>query len=551
MIETQKAFSALSEEYVERTFQFDPVAATRSGIHDYDRRFPDDTPDGFRERSLWLRDLDQRLVASVPWEELPIEQRVDYALLRSRLAIERSRLDEVKLHTRNPARYPETALGGIFLLLARPFAPLEERKELVLERLMAVPAYLDAARANLLQVPPLLREIASEINLGGLAYVDDVMRTLLRSFPGEAERIEHAGSTARLGFLRYQEFLERDLPAKAGGSFALGERWMNYELERGHLLAMNCEALAAWGREQVALLQSELEVQAKRIDPSRTWREQLEESRRRHPEPLRVREAYVAEMERARRFVLERGLAPMPNCPLEIVDTPHFDRVLTPYASYLPPAPFDVEQSGTLFVTPVDLARGREHVDAHVGGHSYASITLIAVHEGYPGHHLQLANASRTGSRLRRLHASPVFSEGWALYSEELMRDEGFFLDAHVPLVLLRNLLWRACRVVLDVELQRERMSFTEAVDWLVEQVMLDRASAEMEVKRYVLTPGEPLGYMVGRWLLNEIRDEARAALGARFELGAFHAALLQSGTIPLSLAREEVLSRLGVPAEA
>lgn len=551
MMDTQKAFNALTEEYVERTFQFDPVAATRAGIHDYDARFPDDTPDGFRERSRWLRDLDQRLVASVPWEELPIEQRVDFALLRSRIATERARLDDVKLHTRNPARYPETALTGIFLLLARPFAPLEERKELVLARLMAVPEYLNAARANLTRVPALLREVAAEINAGGLAYVDEVVRTLLRSFPAEAERIEHAGSTARIGFLRYQEFLEQELPAKAGGTFAIGERWMNYELERGHLLGMDCEALAAYGREQVAQIQAALEAEAKRLDPARSWREHLAESRQRHPEPLRVRDAYVAEMERARRFVTERRLAPMPDCPLEIVDTPAFERAVTPYAAYLPPAPFDVEQVGTFFVTPVDLSRSREHVETQVGGHSYASITLIAVHEGYPGHHLQLAHASRSGSRLRRLHDSPVFSEGWALYCEEMMRDEGFFLDPHAPLVLLRNLLWRACRVVLDVELQRERMTYEQAVDWLVEQVMLDRTSAEMEVKRYVLTPGEPLGYLVGRWLLTEIRDEAKAALGSRFDLGAFHAALLQCGTIPPSLAREEVLARLGVPAGA
>ncbi len=547
MQETIRTFNALAEEYVERSLQFDPVAATRAGIHDYDALFPNDTREGFRERGRWLSDLDQRLVASVPWEELPLEQRVDYALLRSRVAVQRARIEDQRVQARTPSLYPETALQGIYLLLARPFAPIEERKELVLARLMAVPAYLDAARENLVQVPALLREVASEINSSGLAYVDDVVRTLLRAFPAEAERIEHAGGTARVGFLRFQEFLDQDLPGMEGGTFAIGERWLNYELERGHLLSMDCAYLADFGRREVERLKLELEAEARRLDPSKDWRTLLAESRRRHPEPLRVREAYVAEMERARRFVEERGLAPMPDCRLEIVDTPHFERAVTPYAEYLGPAPFDVERTGYFFVTPVDLSRGRERVEAQIGGHSYASISLIAAHEAYPGQHLQLSHASREGSRIRRLHESALLTGGWALYSEQLMRDQGFFLDPATPLVQTRNLLWRACRVVVDVGLHCGTLTFAEAVDYLVSNVMLDRESAEMEVKRYALRPGEALCYLVGHSLLSELRAEAQTQLGGRFDLRSFHGAILQSGSVPPFLVREELRDRLGV----
>src|SRR5438552_1785281 len=86
MIETIRTFTALSEEFVELFMKHHPVAATEAGIHDYDHLMPDDSPDGLANRAAWLRDLDQRLVASVPWEELPLEPRVDFALLRSRIA---------------------------------------------------------------------------------------------------------------------------------------------------------------------------------------------------------------------------------------------------------------------------------------------------------------------------------------------------------------------------------------------------------------------------------------------------------------------------------
>jgi hypothetical protein len=524
----------------------DPVGATLVGIHDYDTLLPNDTPIGFLERSAWLRDFDQRLVASVPWEELPTEHRVDFALLRSKLSFRRAEIEEIRTHQKNPALYPETALRGVFLLLARPFAPLEERKEPVLARLMALPEYLDAARANLQRVPAVMRDIASEVTTGGLQFVDEVLRTLTRSFPGEAERIEHAGARARVGLIRYQEFLDRDLTGKIGGSVAIGERWMNYRLEHEHLLSMDCAYLEQFGRDSMDHIRGQLVEEARRIEPERDWRELVGNAKRRHPEALRVRDAYVSEMERARRFVQEKRIAPFAEGRLEIVDTPAFERATIPIASYLPPAPFDVEQAGTFFVTPIDLSRRREDVDSMLHSHNYCAITLASLHEAYPGHHLQFTHAAHSGSRLRRLADSPVMAEGWALYCEEMMYEQGFFLDPLTRLYQLRDLLWRACRVVIDVGLHSGRMSSEQAVDFLVENALLERVSAETEVKRYALTPTVPLSFLVGRAMLLDLREEAKRRLGSRFVLHDFHAQILRSGTVPPFFVREELFERLG-----
>jgi Bacterial protein of unknown function (DUF885) len=547
MIETVRTFSALSEEFVECHLRNDPVAATEAGIHDYDHLYPHDSPEGFHDRSTWLLDLEQRLMASVPWEELPAEQRVDYAILRSRLATMRADLDDIRVPARNPVMYPRTALRGLFLLMARPFAPLQERKEAILSRLMAVPEYLAAARENLQEVPAEFLTIASEVNANGPAFVEDVVRTLTRSFPGEEERIEHAGGRARTGFTEYQNFLERDLPAKVGGTYAIGERWMNFKLEREHLLGMNCDALEDFGREHVERTRRLLEDEAKRLDPARTWREQIAEAKRRHPEPLRVREAYVAEVERAKRFVQEKRLAAIPDRALDIVDTPVFERVTTPYAAYVAPAPFDVEPVGTLFVTPVDLGRRPEIQMQQLQAHNYLALPIVALHAAYPGNHLQRCHALHAGSRLRRISDSNLFSEGWALYCEELMAEQGYFLDPLTRLYQLKDQLWRACRVVLDVGLHTGRIGIAAAVEYLVEQAMLERVTAESEVRRYLLTPTQPMSYLVGKVELLKLRDEAKRRLGARFNLYDFHTALLASGTLPPALVREELWDRMGV----
>jgi uncharacterized protein (DUF885 family) len=545
MLETVRTFSALSEEFVELSMRMDPVRATLVGIHDYDEKLPDDSPQGIRERITWLRDLEQRLVASVPWQELPIEQRVDFGLLRSRLGVMRADLEEIKMHARNPAVYPETALTGIFLLLARRHAPLDERKEAILARLLAVPDYLKAVRPNFEQVPDTYLATASDITLSAPAFVDEVTRTLVKAFPSEAERIEHAGSRARVGFLQYQEFVDRDLEAKVGGTFAIGERWMNFKLEREHMLSMDCAALDALGREHVERTRKQLESEAAGVDPARSWRDLVTEAKKRHPEALRLREAYQAEVARARQFVLDRGMITMPaGEALEVIDTPLFLRATTPYASYLAPAPFDEDQTGYFFVTPVDGLRRKDEQAQQLEGHCYAGLPLTTVHEAYPGHHLQLTHANRTGSRLRQLASSDLFAEGWALYCEELMHEHGYYLDAVTRIYQLKDLLFRACRVVIDVGLHTGKMTFMQAVDYLVEQAMIERVNAVIEVKRYTMTPTQPSSYLVGKLQILALRDEVQKKLGESFDLGRFHQQLLSLGTIPLSLAREELLAK-------
>jgi uncharacterized protein (DUF885 family) len=549
MIETIRTFTALTEEFVELFMKHHPVAATEAGIHDYDHLLPDDSPDGLKARAAWLRDLDQRLVTSVPWEELPLEPRVDFALLRSRIAALRADLEEIRLPQRYPGVFLDRAFNAVHLLLARSFAPLDERKEAVVARLMAIPDYLEAVKPNLSQVAPELLAASLGTAAQGPTFVDEVVRTLLRQFPGEAERLEHAGNRARSGFLRFHDWMERELKPKAGGTFAIGERWMNYKLEREHMVPFTCEELEKVGREHVARTLALLEDEARRHDPRRTWRELIDAGRRRVPEPHWLRDSYVAEMDRARRFVVERRIAPLPPGErLEILDTPVFERALLPYAAYQAPAPFDADTAGVLYVTPIDIRRPKDEQAAQLGAHCTPALPIIALHEGYPGHHLQLTHANRAGSRLRRIVHSDVFAEGWALYCEELMWEQGYFTaDPLTRLFQLRDLLFRACRVVLDAALHAARMTPPQAVDYLVEQAMIDRSFAASEVSRYCTTPTQPMSYLVGKLQILELRSEAQQKLGSRFLLHDFHAALLASGTIPPALVREELWSRLGL----
>ena len=543
MLETVRTFTALSEEFVEESLRLWPVEATAAGIHDYDHRLPDDSPEGFRARSAWLRDLEQRLAASVTWEELPTEQRVDYALLRSRIGLLRAELEEIRAHARDPVGCLRTALDGVALLVARPFAPLEERREAIIGRLMAIPEYLAAACASLEQVPAAWVELALEVADGGPPFINDVAHALLRAFPNDAERIEHAGVRASAGFVAFREALERDLGPRAGGDFALGERWLDFRLEREHLLPLKNEALEHLGREHVARLRRLLDREALRLDPRRPWREQIEGVRW-PAEPRAQRTVLEAELQRAQRFVAERQFVPVPQVPLTVEEASAWRRPIDAGLAYLPPAPFDLEAAGMLLVPAVEDVHRSQTL---AGVPARTGPTLAAAREGWPGRHLQGALAIHCGSRLRRLAGNSVFAGGWALYAEELMAEEGFCAAPAGRLGLILDLLAGAGRAVADVGLHSGRMSLAAAAGYLADEALLGRAEALAEANRLSLAPARALGGLVGRLQILELREEAKRRLGSRYDRLDFHAALLAGGTLPPALIGEELWERLGV----
>ena len=540
MIETIRTFTALSEEFVELFMKHHPVAATEAGIHDYDHFMPDDSPAGMESRAAWLRDLEQRLVASVPWDELPLDARVDFALLRSRIAVLRADLEESKLPRRTPSRFIQRAFHGVQSLLNRPFAPLDERKEAAVARLMAIPDYLEAVQPHFDVVPPELLEAGIELAGRGPTFVDDVVRRLMRSFPGEAERLEHAGSRARTGFLRLHDFLDKDVRARAGGSFAVSDRRMNFRLIGEH------EAL---GRDHVERARTRLEDEAQRVDRRRTWRELVDDARQRAPEPNWVREAYLTEIERARACVIDRKLVPLAAGErVEIADMPLFDRVAFPVARYQGPAPFDADATGLFLLTAVDPRRDKAEQARQAQGHCAAAMPLAVLRETYPGHHARHGLASQASTRLRRANRNEVMAEGWAFYCEELMAEAGFTMpDPACGLFLQLESMRRACLAVIDAGLHGGRMTFDDAVAMLVDEARLDPEHALAQVRACCAAPTHGASALLGKLAIVELREEAKRRMGDRFDLSVFHAAMLSGGTIPPALMREEIWERLGV----
>ena len=213
-------------------------------------------------------------------------------------------------------------------------------------------------------------------------------------------------------------------------------------------------------------------------------------------------------------------------------------RPIIPFAAYDSPGPYSSDRTGWFYVTIPDPRLPAAAQERILRDHCRHELAATALHEGYPGHHLQLVHAQAQGSDTRKNVWTPLTVEGWALYCEDMMGEEGFYRSEEEAFFQRVHLLWRATRVLLDVGLHTRGMTFEQAVDQFVTELHVDRANAEAEVRRYCAEPAQPLCYAVGRREILELRQDYRAARGAKFTLRDFHDALLRYGGLPVTLIR-------------
>lgn len=526
------------DEMLDEENALSPVSATFKGVHDYDELWDDPSPDGIAvwedHINRYRREFD-RVAASAAGEDA-----VDVALARAHLARLEVLIKDLDEARRNPLNVPATVVQGIFIMMTRNYAPFEERLGAARARLEKVPAYCAAAKKSFARPVERFTAYAAEMAGHGAAFLAQVV-------PQAASdaKSKHAVALAKWGekaAAALDDFVQHVKSLPQDENFAAGEAAFDRLLREYHLLDFNASSLRAFGEEEFAKVEAEMKTLAEKIKPGGTIAEALAEAKKEHPPAEKVLDFYREWMARSREFVVAKDLCALPpDEVLEVIPTPTFERPFIPYAAYMPAAPYEKDQRGFFYVTPVDETAPPEQQKQKLEGHNRAKVQLVALHEGYPGHHLQLCWANRVARRMRREFHSTPFVEGWALYCEEMMREEGFFTDDLAVLSQKRDTLWRAARVIIDASLHTEKMTFDEAVRFLADKVGIEEVNAVAEVKRYSYTPTQPMSYLVGaREILRLREDFARANPAAPRR--AFHDRLLRAGSLPLPLARAVIL---------
>ena len=525
----------LCRSYLDLKYHFDPAAASAAGLVSHDSRLGRfDTPT-VRAHLSALRSV-AGAVEELESDDLQAE--IDRTALLGEIRGATFRLEHEQPHVRNPAYWLSHVFQGLYAMLARRNGGMAERAPAALERLRAVPAFLDAARDTLVEPPSVFVDTTLGMLGGGGELVVQLVAALEPESPELRADLHEAAGKALEALKRFGTALRDEIePASDPHAFAVGEDQFTRRLHHEHALTASAPELWRYGLHLQEETEAELAALAERMG-ARPWRELVEELRGDAPDLETLLPVYRAELDRAHAFVAERELVSIPHDPVDVVPTPAFLVALVPFAAYEPPPIFLSEQTGRFYVTQPDASAPPEVRARQRRGHCRHAIPAMVAHEAYPGHHLQLATAQGLASQVRRHIWTPVMVEGWALYCEQLMDESGYYGEEHARLFRMVNLLWRAIRIVLDVGLHTRGMAPAEAVDYMVEHLPIERASAEAEVRRYCAYPTYQLCYAVGRRELLRLRDAYRERAGASFRPKAFHDELLSYGGLPVSLAR-------------
>src|SRR6266446_3910969 len=520
-------FREIERSYFDLRWHLDPVGATQAGVKTYDDRYGRFSPSALAPHLAALKSISAALEETTTAE---LEDEIDRTALLNEIRVTLRRFEGERPQAKNPAFWLSHLLGGLHFLLGRRDRTAEERAASLAGRLEDVPRLLDDARVALVEPVRVFVETALRVNEGGLSLVREVGA-------GLGERVAAAADAAAAAMAAFAHDLERWLEG-ASDQFALGEDDFNFHLHYEHSLRDTAPELWRYGLHLKEELEADLGARAARLDRGKGWQDVADRLRADHPPASGLVDAYAVEMARARDFVASRGLAPIPDAPLDVVPTPAFMRPVIPFAAYDPPGAYSRDRTGWFYVTLPDPALPPSVQERILRDHCRYELGVTALHEGYPGHHLHLVHAQQQPSDTRKVVWTPLTVEGWAFYCEDMMGEEGFYRSEEEQFFQRVHLLWRAARILLDVGLHTRGMTFEQAVEYLTTHLRVDRANAEAEVRRYCAEPAYPLCYAVGRREILELRKDFRAAQGKAFTLRRFHDALLRYGGLPVTLIR-------------
>ncbi len=509
-----------------------PETATYLGIHEHDG----DLASGSREAIDEEVDFHRRTIDELSALD-PDELSADRSLDRD-LAIHQARLAIHWLTEYRPwagsSDAAEHVGDALFPLFTRDFAPLDERLEHIAERLEHAPRYLRETRDRV--TAPV--RLWTEIDIESTEHLPEFLDTILAAARAESrdtaltDRLRAAVDTMNAALEDHAGWLRTDVLPRATADWRAGPERFE-EMVRLRELEADGDEILAVGEALLVSEKSARDALAAEIDPTASLAEVADIVKNDHASSFaQSLGEYRESMDRAREFVVANGIATPPDEDhLNVIETPEYVRHVVPFAAYYDPAKFDETPVGTYIVTPPSSPEMMRE-------HNRSSISNTSVHEAYPGHHLQLSAAITNPSLVRLFSGAPEFSEGWAFYCERMMKEAGFDDTPKGWYIVHTDAIWRATRIILDVQLHRGVIGFDEAVERLVAETGFERPAALAEVKRYTSTPTYQLSYLFGRHMIEKLKAEIQAREGADFDVRRFHDTLIYGGTMPVSYAR-------------
>jgi len=544
---TEKQFYADAQAMFDELLRDAPTAATFLGDHRYDDQLGDYSKAAVEDQRRRLGQWQERFQAYnvQGWSpDAKIDRTLSVQIIKQFIR----GFDKIRGLQRDPGAGPNECLGGVYFLVMREFAPLPERMKSILGRLRATPRVLQESRQWVIppEVPKVWAEVALESTQQGVGLFAAFVPMLAEAVPDLKADVLAAAQAAAAALQEHAAWIEQEVLPKAQGDFAAGKALFNEILREDHMVDYDADQLLATGWQLYESTLAQMKELAAKMDPGKTVEQLLEDNKSKHPTAEGLLDAYREWMAKARQFVIDRGIATIPaGEKIRIDPTPAFQRPIIPYAAYNPPGFLEKTQEGVFIVTPVEESADAEAAEKKLRGHPWADIPTTALHEAYPGHHLQLVVANLYGSLPRKFGGflSSLFVEGWAFYCEELMEQLGFIDQPIQKLARLQAQLWRASRIIIDASLHTGKMTVEEGINFLVDKAGLEPDDAKAEVRRYTASPTQPQCYLMGKLQILDIVAEYKRRYPDA-SLLRMHDDILRCGSLPPRLMRERLFAK-------
>ncbi len=545
------------QRYLDEEFRRHPFYATQQGQHDHDDRLDDLSPDARAEDAKRTKQVLDGLPKAVEYAKLSRAGQIDFEIWQHALQYQLWQRANEDRFANDPRVYGEYVSDSVFQLLTQSSLPRGRNVANAARRITYIPKVVAAAKASLKNPPRELTEVAIKRNLGAIAFYEKDVFRFAGETPGTGE-LAGPCREAVAALKEYQEFLEQELLPRSTGDWRLGKKKFAEKIELELDAGLTADDVLKAAEEEADRVEREMYFVAKQLwaklfpgqpvppdDPAgrrQTVKLVLDELGKDHGKPETLVEDAKRTVEKIKDFIRDKRILTLPEPDeCKVVEMPAFQRGFS--VAYLNPAPpLDPKAASLYAVAPPPDDWPADRREAYLREYNRAMLQVLTIHEAYPGHYVQLAYSNRHPSLIRRVLSSGTFAEGWAVYTEQMMLDQGYGDgDLSLRLHQLKFYIRAVLNAILDHKMHCDGMTDAEALKFLTERGFQTEGEAVGKILRAKQSSTQLSTYFVGRTAFYRLRQQVQRRRGEAFDLAKYHEEVLGHGTLPVKYLPELV----------
>lgn len=554
-------FAEISKRWLDGWLKRNPVTATQQGDHRYDAEL-DDLSKASREEYVTFSKGILAELDGIDAGKLSRENQIDAAILRNQLQGDLWNMETMQSWAWDPQWYSGLAGGAIYNLMARDYAPMPQRLNAAAARMEKIPTLLAQMRENIdpARVPAAHADTVAKQNKGVLSLIKEFIEPNAGQLQGEErKRLDAAIASLTKAVEEHQTWLDKTLVPNAKGDFRIGAQRYDEKLKFALMSSLSRAEIKQRAEAEITSVRATMYTIAQQVlkdkpnapelpdAPSEEQQQKaieaaLELAYAEKPARDKVVDTAKQTLEQATVFTRAKDLVTVPDDPVEIILMPEFQRGFS-VAYCDSPGPLDKGQKTYYAISPIPDDWDAKQTDSFLREYNTRMIHLLSIHEAMPGHYLEGAHSARHPSVLRGVLRSGMFAEGWAVYTETVMMENGYLdNDPLFHLMRYKFYLRAVANAILDQGVHVDNWTREQAMDLMTRRTFQQEREAAGKWIRAQLSSAQLPTYFVGVQEHFDLRKAVMAKRGKDFQLKAYHDQVLSYGAPPVRFVRSMML---------